>query len=287
MSGPLVTLFNALVLIGALASAMVAIRARKLIDSVIALGAVGAFISLEFILLSAPDVAIAEASVGAVLSSVLFIIALKKVNADQDDLRIKDVNKPRNADSNMIHPCVNGSPYSRSIEMFKDHLSVHFISRHTKHVQKRCIFGKPANQRTRGRIALKAAAIAARTQLPVKIDDIMTDLAADAPFPLYETSALDDTAADAGADRHDERISTALGSAVCLLAERRSIRVVDHRNRQTEFIFQDLSDLAAEPVSEMCSDTDHGSGAHIDLPGRGNADALGLRFAFFEDLLRK
>lgn len=85
MSGPLVTLLNALVLIGALASAIVAIRARKLIDSVIALGAVGAFISLEFILLSAPDVAIAEASVGAVLSTVLFIIALRKVNADQDE----------------------------------------------------------------------------------------------------------------------------------------------------------------------------------------------------------
>lgn len=85
MSGPLVTLLNAFVLIGALASAIVAIRARKLIDSVIALGAVGAFISLEFILLAAPDVAIAEASVGAVLSTVLFIIALQKVNADQDE----------------------------------------------------------------------------------------------------------------------------------------------------------------------------------------------------------
>lgn len=87
MSGPLVTLLNALVLIGAIASAIVAIRAHKLIDSVIALGAVGGFISLEFILLSAPDVAIAEASVGAVLSTVLFVIALRKVNADQDDKR--------------------------------------------------------------------------------------------------------------------------------------------------------------------------------------------------------
>jgi uncharacterized MnhB-related membrane protein len=85
MSGPLVTLLNGLVLIGALASAIVAIRARKLIDSVIALGAVGSFISLEFILLAAPDVAIAEASVGAVLSTVLFIIALRKVEADQDE----------------------------------------------------------------------------------------------------------------------------------------------------------------------------------------------------------
>lgn len=85
MSGPLVTFFNALVLLGALASAVVAVRARKIIDSVLALGAVGAFVSLEFILLAAPDVAIAEASVGAVLSTVLFIIAMHKVHADKDE----------------------------------------------------------------------------------------------------------------------------------------------------------------------------------------------------------
>ena len=40
---------------------------------------------LEFILLQAPDVAIAEVAVGAVLSTVLYIIALRKVNADRED----------------------------------------------------------------------------------------------------------------------------------------------------------------------------------------------------------
>ena len=82
MSGTLIVVLNALVLIGALASAVVAIRAEKLLDSVIALAATGSFIALEFLLLQAPDVAIAEASVGAVLSTVLFVIALRKVNAD-------------------------------------------------------------------------------------------------------------------------------------------------------------------------------------------------------------
>ena len=82
MSGTLIVVLNALVLIGALASAVVAIRAEKLMDSVIALAATGSFIALEFLLLQAPDVAIAEASVGAVLSTVLFVIALRKVNAD-------------------------------------------------------------------------------------------------------------------------------------------------------------------------------------------------------------
>ena len=81
----LITILNTLVLIGALASAVVAVRAEKLLDSVIALGATGSFISLEFLLLQAPDVAIAEASVGAVLSTVLFIIALRKANADKEE----------------------------------------------------------------------------------------------------------------------------------------------------------------------------------------------------------
>ena len=85
MSGTLIVVLNALVLIGALASAVVAIRAEKLLDSVIALAATGSFIALEFLLLQAPDVAIAEASVGAVLSTVLFIIALRKVNADKEE----------------------------------------------------------------------------------------------------------------------------------------------------------------------------------------------------------
>ena len=85
MNGTLVVILNSLVLLGALASAIVAVQAKKLLDSVIALAATGSFIALEFLLLQAPDVAIAEASVGAVLSTVLFIIALRKVNAHKEE----------------------------------------------------------------------------------------------------------------------------------------------------------------------------------------------------------
>ena len=85
MSGILIVVLNTIVLLGALASAVIAVRAEKLLDSVIALGATGSFIALEFLLLQAPDVAIAEASVGAVLSTVLFIIALRKANADKEE----------------------------------------------------------------------------------------------------------------------------------------------------------------------------------------------------------
>ena len=76
MNGILVFALNTLVLCGIVASALVAVKAKKVIDSVIALAATGSFVALEFVLLQAPDVAIAEASVGAVLSTILYIIAL-------------------------------------------------------------------------------------------------------------------------------------------------------------------------------------------------------------------
>lgn len=85
LNGILVFVLNTLAIIGAVAAAVVAVQAKKLIDSVIALAATGSFIALEFILLQAPDVAIAEASVGAVLSTVLYIIALRKVKAEEDE----------------------------------------------------------------------------------------------------------------------------------------------------------------------------------------------------------
>ena len=54
-------------------------------SSVIALGVTGAFMALEFVILQAPDVAIAEASVGAVLSTVIFVIAVKKTTSKEEE----------------------------------------------------------------------------------------------------------------------------------------------------------------------------------------------------------
>lgn len=85
MGSVLIVILNILTLVGALAGAIVAVQAKRLLDSVIALAAVGSFIALNFLLLQAPDVAIAEASVGAVLSTVLFIIALRKVNGGKGE----------------------------------------------------------------------------------------------------------------------------------------------------------------------------------------------------------
>ena len=72
--------FNTLIIIGILASACLAVFSKKLLTCVIALGVTGVFVALEFLVLQAPDVAIAEAAVGAVLTTIIFIIALRKTS---------------------------------------------------------------------------------------------------------------------------------------------------------------------------------------------------------------
>lgn len=76
---------NTLVLLGMIISAVCAVAFKKPLSSVIALGATGAFAALEFILLHAPDVAISEAAVGAVLSTALFVIAVKLTTKKEDE----------------------------------------------------------------------------------------------------------------------------------------------------------------------------------------------------------
>ena len=80
-----IVILNAAVVIGIVVSAFVAMRAEKIFTSIMALGATGSFVTLEFILLQAPDVAIAEASVGVALGSVLLLIALKKTKGDEEE----------------------------------------------------------------------------------------------------------------------------------------------------------------------------------------------------------
>ncbi len=77
--------FNALTLLGVIVSAICAVAFRNVLSSVIALASVGAFLALEFILLEAPDVAIAEAAVGAVLSTVLFVVAIRKTTPREEE----------------------------------------------------------------------------------------------------------------------------------------------------------------------------------------------------------
>ncbi|HEC91522.1 MAG TPA: DUF4040 domain-containing protein [Candidatus Atribacteria bacterium] len=58
-------------------SAFLAVVFRKLLPSVIALSVASLLLSLEFYLLHAPDVAIAEAAIGAGLTMAIFIFAIR------------------------------------------------------------------------------------------------------------------------------------------------------------------------------------------------------------------
>ena len=81
----ILTILNTLVLVGALVGAVCAVFLKSPLSSVVALGVTGPFISLEFILLQAPDVAIAEAAVGAVLSTVIFVVAIRKTTPREEE----------------------------------------------------------------------------------------------------------------------------------------------------------------------------------------------------------
>ena len=84
MSNTVLWILNTLCNVGIITGAILAASMKKPLSSVIALGGCGAFVALEFIILHAPDVAIAEAAVGAVLSTVLFVIALKKAQKEEE-----------------------------------------------------------------------------------------------------------------------------------------------------------------------------------------------------------
>ena len=55
------------------------IRANNLLFAVISLAALSLLLSLEFYLLQAPDVAIAEAGIGAALTTAIYILALYQI----------------------------------------------------------------------------------------------------------------------------------------------------------------------------------------------------------------
>ncbi len=65
------------VLVGMVVSATLVVRFKDLLSATIALAAVSLLLSLEFYILQAPDVAIAEAAVGAGLTTAIIIFAIR------------------------------------------------------------------------------------------------------------------------------------------------------------------------------------------------------------------
>jgi len=73
------TLVNLLLLAGIAVTSWLAIRIDDLLGAVVALAGSGAFMTAEYLLLQAPDVAMAEAAVGLVVTPIIFLTALSKI----------------------------------------------------------------------------------------------------------------------------------------------------------------------------------------------------------------
>lgn len=73
------SVLNTLIIVGLVASAFFVFFLDDILQCIIAMAVLGGFLALEFLLLKAPDVALAEAAVGAILTPVIFIITLNKV----------------------------------------------------------------------------------------------------------------------------------------------------------------------------------------------------------------
>jgi energy-converting hydrogenase B subunit D len=71
-------LTDALVCVLMIAAAVVAVTIRNILSAVILVGVVSLMVAYLFVRMGAPDVAMTEASIGAALSTVIFLIALSR-----------------------------------------------------------------------------------------------------------------------------------------------------------------------------------------------------------------
>jgi uncharacterized MnhB-related membrane protein len=67
------------------AASIVAVYLKDLIAAAIAVAAMSLLLSLEFYILQAPDVAIAEAGVGACLTTAILVIAIRATKRMEDE----------------------------------------------------------------------------------------------------------------------------------------------------------------------------------------------------------
>lgn len=74
-----------LLLLGILGAAALVLRLRNLTSAVMALSAMGTLLCLLFVVLGAPDVALAEVVVGSIALPVLYLVAIGKARTELSD----------------------------------------------------------------------------------------------------------------------------------------------------------------------------------------------------------
>ena len=69
-----------------IASAIVVVILKDLLAAAIALAAMSLLLSLEFYILQAPDVAIAEAGIGACITTAIIVIAIRQTKRIEEEI---------------------------------------------------------------------------------------------------------------------------------------------------------------------------------------------------------
>lgn len=78
-------ILHAFILAGMIVSAILVFKFKDLISAAVAFGLFSFLLAIEFYLLQAPDVAIAEAAIGAGLTTAAFMIAIRGTTKTEGD----------------------------------------------------------------------------------------------------------------------------------------------------------------------------------------------------------
>jgi len=80
-------IFETILLFGLVACAIAVSFSKNLLNSILIFMSYSLMMSVIWILLESPDLAITEAAVGAGVTSLLFFVTLKKIHAMEEDVR--------------------------------------------------------------------------------------------------------------------------------------------------------------------------------------------------------
>lgn len=79
------SVLHVIVLVLIVVGGALAVWFKDLVSSVLALAAASLLVSLEFYMLQAPDVAIAEAGIGAALTTAIYVIAVRRTRRKEEE----------------------------------------------------------------------------------------------------------------------------------------------------------------------------------------------------------
>jgi len=83
----MIKIFEMILLFGLVACAIAVSFSKKLMNSILIFMSYSLMMSVIWILLESPDLAITEAAVGAGVTSLLFFVTLKKIRAMEEDVK--------------------------------------------------------------------------------------------------------------------------------------------------------------------------------------------------------